>query len=347
MRVAVVTLDTQQSRASNRTARLDRVTRMLAANGNDVTVFCNQWWDGSVDTFEQDDVTYRALTSNRSIRGFAARLPIALRKVKPDIVHTSYWPPSAAVAATTGKLLGSHPVLLDWYGDKPVDANRRMVRSALSRPSSIVTPSRYASTRVREIGTDLDTTVIPASIDIDRIRSIPAAEGPDIVTARHLDEAANVDMMLLGLAELRDRDWQAMVIGDGPARDRFEQKAKELRIADRVRFVGNIPRDQRIAHYKAAHVFVQTAERCMFGVELLWALASGCAGIVDYQEESAAHELVEHLDRGFRTTSSEELSNAIIASADQEERTFNDAFEAYDHEAVFQQYLDVYDELLS
>lgn len=347
MRVAVVTLDTPQAKANQRTRRLDRVARQLAANGNEVTVFCNKWWGGDVDTFDQDDITYRALTSERSVRGFAARLPIALRRVKPDIVHAGYWPPSAAVASTTGTLLGSRPVLLDWYGDTPVDPSRRIVRSALSRPDTIVTPSRYVQTRVRELGGEVETQVIPQSIDADRIKSIPPADGPDIVTARRLDEAANVDMMLLGLAELRDRDWTAMVIGDGPERDRYEQKAAELRIADRVRFVGNLPRDQRIAHYKAAHVFVQTAERCMFGVELLWALAAGCAGIVDYQEESAAHELVEHLDRGFRTTSSEELSNAIIESTEQEKLTYNAAFERYDHAAVLEQYLDTYDVLLS
>lgn len=347
MRIAVVTLDTPQARDSWRTRRLGRLARHLAANGNDVTVYCNQWWGGSVDTFEQNDITYRAITSERSTKGFAARLPLALRRMSPDIVHTGYWPPGIAVAATTGTLLRRRPVVVDWYGDKPVDPDSRVVKSAIGRSSTILTPSTFVQTRVRELGAaDEDTRIIPESIDIERIRSIPAADGPDIITARRLDEAANVDMMLLGLAELRDRDWTAMIIGDGPAREQYEQKAAELRIADRVRFVGELPRNQRIAHFKAAHVFVQTAERCPFATELLWALAAGCVGIVDYQEESAAHELVERLERGFRTTSSEELSQAILDAADLEELSYNDAFDRYDHANVLEEYLDVYDELL-
>lgn len=347
MRIAVVTLETPQTVDSARTRRLDRVARHLAAQGNDVTVCCSQWWGGSAETFEQDDVTYRALTTDRSVRGFAARLPFALRRLSPDIVHSGYWPPGIAVAATTGTLLSRRPVLIDWYGDESVDPTRRVVRSALSRPGLIVTPSRHVQTHVRELGVDNENTrIIPESIDIKRVRDIPAADGPQIVTARRLDDEANVDMMLLGLAELRDRDWTAMVIGDGPARSKYEQKAAELRIDDRVRFVGNVPRDQRIAHYKAAHVFVQTAERCSFARELLWALSCGCVGIVDYQERSAAHELVEQLDRGFRTTSSEELSEAILDAADLEELEYNDAFDKYDHALVYEQYLDVYDELL-
>lgn len=347
MRVAVVSLDTHHTDENARTRRLKRVTERLVANGNDVTVCCAQWWGGDVDTFEHEEITYRAITNDRSIRGFAARIPLALRRIKPDIVHASYAPPAIAVGATTGKLLSRRPVLVDWYGDQEVDVDRRVVRSAINRASTIVTPSRYIQTRVREMGaTDIDTQIIPDGIDVGRVRDIPPADGPDIITARRLDDEANVDTMLLGLAELRDRDWTAMVIGDGPARERYEQKAAELRIGDRIRFVGDLPRDQRIAHFKAAHIFVQTAERCPFARELLWALACGCVGVVDYQERSAAHELVEQFDRGFRTTSSEELSAAILEAADLEELTYNDTFDAYDYTNVHQQYLDAYDELL-
>lgn len=347
MRVAVVTLDAPQGEDTARTRRLDRVARQLAELGNEVVVCCTRWWGADVNEFEQDGVTYRAVTSERSPRKFATRLPLALHRIDPDIVHAGYWPPGTAVSATTGRWFGRRPVVLDWYGDKAVDPDRRVVSSALRLPSTILTPSRHIQTRVRELGaSDELTQVIPESIDIGRIRSIPAAEGPDIITARHLDEEANVDMMLLGLAELRDRDWEAMVIGDGPHRSRYEQKAAELRIDDRVRFVGSLPRDQMIAHYKAAHVFVQTAERCPFAIELLWALAAGCVGIVDYQEDSAAHELVERLDRGFRTTSSEALSEAIVEAGDHETLEYNETYDRYDHERVLEQYLDVYDALI-
>ena len=347
MRVAVVTMDTRHLDDGPRTWRLARVIRRLKERGNEVIVYCHQWWDGDVDEFEQNGISYRAMTTDRSAGQFATRLPFALRRDKPDIVHASYAPPSLAVAATAGKLLTRRPVLVEWYGDIPVDGTRRIPRAAARRASALVTPSRYVQTRVRELGAaDEDTHIIPDWIDIERIQDIPPADGPDILTARRLDEEANVDMMLLGLAELRDRDWTAIVIGDGPARHQFEAKAAELRIDDRVRFVGEVPRDQRIAHYRAARVFVQTARRCPFPRELLWALACGCAGVVDYQEHSAAHELVERFDRGFLTTGSEELSEAILEAAALDERTSNDAFDRYDDDRVLDQYFDVYDSLL-
>lgn len=347
MRVAVVTVDTPNLVDTARTRRLDRVGKQLAAHENEVIVACTQWWDGSVSSFEQDGVRYQRVTSERSPRRFAARLPLVLRRIDPDVIHAGYWPPGAAASAGAGRWLAGTPAVVDWYGDEPVDPDRRSTRAALRWPKAILTPSRHVQTTVRELGTSADRTrTVPESIDVDRIQAVTPAAGPDIVTARRLDAEANVDMMLLGLAELRDRDWTAMVIGDGPAKERYEQKAAELRIADRVDFPGELPRDRRIAHYRAAHVFVQTAERCPFAIELLWALAAGCVGIVDYQEESAAHELVEAFERGFRTTDPEELSEAIREAGEKDEMTYDETFESYDHERVLERYLDVYDEIL-
>ena len=346
MRVAVVTMETIHTEDTARTRRLDRIARQLRDDDHEVIVCCAQWWDGEIAYFEQDGIRYERVTTERSSRPFATRLPLTLRRVGADIIYASYWPISAAVSAVSGRWLSRSPVALDWYGDMSVDPNARLTRSALRLPDIVIAPSRHVRTKLRELGAAAENIeIVPDSIDVGRIKTVSPLEGVDIVTARRLDEAANVDMMLLGLAELRDRDWNAVVIGDGPAKARYERKAAELRIDDRVTFPGALTRDERIAHYRGAHVFVQTAEHCPFAVELLWAMASGCVGIVDYQEDSAAHELVEHLDRGFRTTDAEALSEAIVAAGDLDEQTFDDTFSEYDHEHVLAQYLRLFEEL--
>ena len=346
MRVAVVTDRTAHDVKTARTQRLDRLARYLSeTDDHEVTVCCSQWWEGDVPTFEQAGIEYRRVTKDGSSRRFATRLPRVLRRTGADIVVASYWPVSAAVSAATARWFARMPVVVDWFGSRPVDPDRRLTRAAVRLPNMIVTPSRHVQTGVRGLGVEgTQTKIVPESIDIDRIQSIPPTERAAIVTARPLDEAANVDMMLLGLAELRNRDWQAVVIGDGPAKASYEQQAAELRIDDRVTFPGELPLDERIATYRGAHVFVQTAEHCPFARELLWALASGCVGIVDYQEDSAAHELVERRDRGFRTTSPEELSAAIASAADLEERDYDDQFAEYDHARVLAQYVSLIEE---
>jgi len=147
-------------------------------------------------------------------------------------------------------------------------------------------------------------------------------------------------------SELRGRGWHATVVGDGPRRAEFEEMAAELQIGDRVEFLGACDRDRRLEVYRGAHVFVQTATRELFATELLWALACGCIGIVAYQSDSSAHELVETYPRSFRVTNPQELADAIAEAGDREHRTVEEYWQSFDHGAVLERYLDTYRDLL-
>jgi glycosyltransferase involved in cell wall biosynthesis len=155
-----------------------------------------------------------------------------------------------------------------------------------------------------------------------------------------------VESFLLALAELRDKGWRAVVIGDGPARDDAERAASDLRIDDRVTFLGELPAEEGVPIMKGAHVFAQTATWEPFATNLLWGLACGCVGVVEYQADSAAHELVEGCDRGVRVTSSQEFAHEIEAAARAESTTVNEAFASYHHREVLERYLSLYRERL-
>jgi glycosyltransferase involved in cell wall biosynthesis len=213
-------------------------------------------------------------------------------------------------------------------------------------PDLVVTPSEMVRTAVRELGATGDTTrVIPESIDWSVVESTAPAEEIDVVYSHRLDESANVGNLLLGLAELRDREWSATIVGEGPQRDSLERQASDLRIDDRVTFAGACDREQRVAYYKGAHAFVQTARRAYFATELLWALACGCVGIVEYQAESSAHELVREHERSYRVTDPQELADAIVDAGEFDHWTVDDDWETYDHDPVLEQYLAAYRDL--
>jgi glycosyltransferase involved in cell wall biosynthesis len=141
---------------------------------------------------------------------------------------------------------------------------------------------------------------------------------------------------------LRTQSWRAAIIGDGPARATAEETAAELRIDDRVEFLGDLPPEEFVPILKGARVFAQTAAEEPFATDLLWALACGCVGLVEYQAGSSAHELVEGDGYGRRVTSPQELADAIADAADDPHRTYREGFEAYDHDAVLDRYLDAY-----
>jgi len=347
MRVAVVATETSQYRETAGRARIERVAHGLADAGHDVTVFCTQFWDGFDDRIERDGVTYRGVALAPTAPAFHARLPALLARHRPDVVHAHPTPPSVVLAARAGATLARAPLVTEWFGDESYPEAPH-VDWTLRAPDCFVTPSELVRTRLRGLGAPDDrTTVLPEGIDMDLVREVEPAEEVDVAFAHRLDGSANVESLFLALAELRGKDWSATVVGDGPEREAYEQEAADLRIDDRVTFVGACDRERRLAIYKGAHVFVQTAYRAQFATELLWALACGCLGIVEYQAESSAHELVEQRDRAFRVTDPEAIADTIVASADHERLTVDESLAAFDHEEVLSSYVDCYERLVA
>jgi len=346
MRVALVSMETAMHRDAAWIHRIERVARRLADAGHDVVFYCSQWWDGHYEDWIYDDVTYRAVTVTPEPGWFSARLPAVLAFDRPDVIHTTPAVLATAHAANVGGTLARAPLLVDWYGNEPIEGAR--LGDVIARTADVVvTPSELVRTRVRERGGSVDNTaVIPESIDFERIREVEPAETVDVVFAHDLTRAANLQNTLLGLAELREKEWSATVIGDGPEREAYEEQAADLRIDDRIDFVGTCDRDERLAIYRGAHVFVQTAFRTQFATELLWALAAGCVGVVEYQAESSAHELIETRPRSFRVTDPQGIAEAIADAASMERRTVDEDFASFDHRAVTDRYVETYRSLV-
>ncbi|PSQ42154.1 glycosyl transferase family 1 [Halobacteriales archaeon SW_7_68_16] len=339
MRVAYVALRTVRHRSTPATRRLQRVAASVSAAGDEVAVFCPRWAE-SGDAPEIDGVDHRPVAPDPDSRvRFRARLPLAVRRFDPDVVHALAAPPRAVRAADGAATLARVPLVAEWF-----DPVTEPDPGVFSRPARSIAPSELVATRLRERGADPVTT-IPEAIRFDRLTDVDSDDRGDVVSARRLDDDANLDSLLLALAEVRDRDWSAVVIGDGPEADAYRERATELRIDDRVTFVDDADREERLGIYRGAHAFVQTARRCVFARELLWALAAGCVGIVAYHAGSSAHELVAGREHGAAVTTDVELVDAIRSAADHDRRTIDESFRSYDVAAIADRYRETYREL--
>jgi len=344
MRLAFVASRTIHHGERDATARRHRLATAAANRGHDVTYITSKWWQSDFDTFEQDDVTYYAVPDGNALLT-AGRIAKAIRERRPDVVHAAGGEPTWVAGAHLGATISGAGFLLDYY-EPPARTGAVggwFRRRALSSAGAVVTPSETVETAVRELGVaDDHVRVIPTGIDIGAIRDIEPSSGGDIVFSRRLDEGANLETLLLALAEFREYDWTATIIGDGPRKRAYERQASDLRIDDRVEFVGDRPVEERIALFKNAHVYVHTAEYTPFAHDLLRALASGCISIVEYHEASSAHELVVHEDRGFTATSPEELTERLATAGELEAKSFDENFTDYDDQAFLERYLDIY-----
>jgi glycosyltransferase involved in cell wall biosynthesis len=312
--------------------RMRRTSELLAARGHDVRTFCLSWWENENRGTTHRNVPYRAVSDSE--RWFPTKLPGVLADYRPDIVHVAGTDPKAALAAQ----LSGRPIVLDWCGEE----SSQLLDRAFSSADRVIVPSEHVRTKVRERGAD--ATVVSNGIRLDAIREIEPSGSAALLWAGSLDAHANLGGLLLALAEFRHREWRTTVIGNGPCREEYERLAADLRISDRVDFGGKLPRDECIARMKGAHVFVQTADRTPFGIELLYALACGCVGIVEYQPDSAAHELIAGYNRGIGVTSEEEIAGAIERAGEYPQKTDDACFERFAHENVVERYLALYRE---
>lgn len=349
MRVAVVADETARHVETDATLRLKDITDRLASRGHEVSVICSQWWEGREPTFGADGVEYHAYVEDPPGTFYQThvRLPRRIRAVDPDVIHAVESHPGVAIGAAIASRITRAPLLLEWYDPEDnSEWGEYAERLAVLVPDLVVTPSRLVRTSVRELGRDpAGIDVIPTGIDMEHIESLDADPVADIVYSRRLDGDANLESLLLALAELRDLAWDAVVIGDGPQRAYYEQHAADLRITERVEFLGEQSIDRRLEIYKGASAYVQTARRAPFAHELLRAIACGCVGIAEYHSASSAHELVEQYDRGMRTTTEDELVESIRRAADFEHLEFDPRLGEYDVRAVLERYLDHYREL--
>lgn len=343
MHVAVAAMETLHRRETGGTRRVQRVADELAVRGHDVTVFCTRWWEETPRAVEVDGVTYEAVTDKPSPAVFALRLPFLLAQEAFDAVHARPVPPAALHAARAGAAFAGAPLLVDWYGDEAYPDTLRG-RTALRGGSLITAPSEMVCSWVRDAGATGETAVVPEPIDFDLVSGTDPAGDAEVVFARDLDGDANLTSFLLALADLDDPP-PTTVVGDGSERERYESEAHDLHLEDRVTFVGDLSRTERVARYRAANVFVHTATWAPFATELLWGLACGCVGVVQYQAESAAHELVSGYGRGLLATDDEDVVDALRAAREFPSQPIDESFADYDRDAVLDRYLSFYRDL--
>jgi len=223
------------------------------------------------------------------------RLARLLKRAAPDLLCTYNW--GALDAVLAARLRGFGHVVHHEDGFRPDEAHARKPhrnlarRLALSGVHTVVVISNALERIARDEWhvPERRLRFVPNGIEVDRFDPTP----PDVAHAAarlraelglerafvvgavgHLRAEKNVERLLHVLAALpAELEARAVVLGEGPERERLEAVAAELGVAPRVHLVGHHA-DLR-AWYRTFDAFAITSDTEQAPIALLEAMASG------------------------------------------------------------------------
>lgn len=203
--------------------------------------------------------------------GDFAKLVWSIRKHRPDGLYERYnlYLPSGVWAKRLFKL----PMLLEVnaplyeerskYGGLSLKWLARWTERATWRGADYVLPvTQVLADRVESAGVSAhQIVVIPNGINLERIKGHP---GPELAKSQ-LDLTGKLVLGFVGfmrewhglehivdlIADSKDRERHLLIVGDGPARETVEARARERQVSDRVTITGIVARND-VARYIAA-----------------------------------------------------------------------------------------------
>ncbi len=226
----------------------------------------------------QSDLNLRLNTYLLSPALFASGIATVLRQARlrrPDVLHAHWVLPNGFIGAVVSRLLGIPLVVSVPGSDAQVAGKnplfRAMARFAFRQASLLTANSAELRDSVVQIGADphkfdlilygTDPNILrPAATGVAELRA-RLALSPDTIVLLCVGRMVykkGFDFLLRALAEpmLRARNVVALMIGNGDQKAEWQTLAAELGIADRVQWVGNVPKDQIGVYYNLADVLI-------------------------------------------------------------------------------------------
>ncbi len=237
--------------------------------------------------------------------------------------------PDGVAAAWIARRLGL-PLILTARGNDVTlypryRAPRAMILRALRQAARVITVSEALRTQLIALGADPDAIVtLRNGVDLDRFqpaermaaRTKLGFTGPTLLSVGHLIERKGHSIVIEALPSLPDIRY--CIIGEGPLEAKLRQLARNLGVADRVTFIGNIPQAQLVDYYSAADALALPSSREGMPNVVLESLACGtpviaarCEGTPELITTPAAGVLMERRDTASFIDACTQLLNNV------------------------------------
>jgi glycosyltransferase involved in cell wall biosynthesis len=220
---------------------------------------------------------------------FSPDMLLRLREVKFDVVHAHGYhafPMHFSPLAKCGKLIITphfHGVGHTPFRDLLLRLLKVFGKRVLTKANKIVAVSEYEKSLLRqEFGFDSGKiVVVPNGVDFGEFSGLRRKphRSKSILYVGFLTMFKGPQYLVEVMPKLAD-DIFLDIVGTGPLKPWLEERAKKLRVADRVRFYQKLPRQELVQKYADADVFVLLSTHEAYSLVVAEALAAGTPCIV-------------------------------------------------------------------
>lgn len=251
-------------------------------------------------------VSARRLRTLQGILLWSRRAAVLTRNLGVEFIWCGNIKPAAYPAKWTMERVGTPFGILLHGGDLLILQHqvhqsvlkRRAARALLSSAAVLVANSQWTRDRCINLLGELEVEPTPEQVRVVPLGADPAffrpgidttavreryglGQGRWLLSVARLTRHKGIDTALHALALLGDRypDLRYAVVGQGEAREALEAEARELGVADRVRFLAGVPDADLPALYNLAEIYLGVSrlmEQQVEGFGISLAEASAC-----------------------------------------------------------------------
>ena len=274
-----------------------------------------------------------------SLLKFPASIPLSvihfykiLKRVKPDIVNMYYTLPTGIGGTIVCKILHI-PTVLSLIGQDiydPIHPIRGIYHPSMKWIMNNVKRITCISSFVMQIAIELGappfkTEVVPFGVDVQMFNPQTSgkcirekyglADGPIVLAVQRLSPRKAVEYLIRAVPHVLEKipETTFLIVDGGQRLRRLKDLAEELKVKDRIVFVGSAPRCTLPKYYAAADIFVLHSRFEALGLVLLEAMSSGKPVVTT--GVGGTPDIVEHGKTGFlvEPKNPTELANAITS----------------------------------
>ena len=166
-------------------------------------------------------------------------------------------------------------------------------KQIFTRANYIQTLSVYLAEWAKKMGANCPVTVVPNGVALPGVENYYRKDTDSkktILSVSRLVEKNGLEYLIQAMVDL-PADYELQIVGNGPLRLRLDRVVSELKLMNRVMFIGEIPNHDLPKYYAKANVFVRPSLSEGLGISFLEAMhlgvpviATQIGGIPDFLE---------------------------------------------------------------